>query len=220
MIVFKKEAMTLKGVLSLLALVLTTFVYAQQDPAAREVLDAMSNKYRKVPAFTADFTYILENPQEGLNEQFAGKITVKGAKFKLELEGQEIINDGETVWTYLGEVNEVTINTYSPDDAEINLNNIFDLYKTGYKYMMVDDMTTATKKTVDLVPDDKNLNYFKIRMDITSAGNNLNSFKIFDKSGNRYTYAITKFTEQPTLSDKVFVFDIAAHKGIEVIDFR
>lgn len=206
--------------LSLLALAFSTFVYAQQDPAAREILDAMSNKYRKVPAFTADFTYTLENPQENLNEAFQGKITVKGLKYKLALEGQEIINDGETVWTYLAEVNEVTINTFSPGDAEINLNNIFDLYKTGYKYLLVDELTNATIKTVDLVPDDKNLNYFKIRMEIANAGSALNSFKIFDKTGNRYTYTINKFSEQPSLQDKEFTFDVAAHKGVEVIDFR
>ncbi len=211
--------MKLKGALSLLAMVFVTFVYAQQDPAAREILDAMSNKYRNVAAFTADFTYTLENPQENLNEAFKGNITVKGTKFKLGLEEQEIINDGTDVWTYLKEVNEVTINTYSPDDAEINLNNIFDLYKTGYKYLVVDDMTTAAVKTVDLVPDDKNLNYFKIRMSI-SANNALNSFKIFDKSGNRYTYSINKFTERPSLTDQEFVFDMAAHAGVEVIDFR
>lgn len=203
----------------MLAMVFVTFVYAQQDPAAREILDAMSNKYRNVAAFTADFTYTLENPQENLNEAFKGNITVKGTKFKLGLEEQEIINDGTDVWTYLKEVNEVTINTYSPDDAEINLNNIFDLYKTGYKYLVVDDMTTAAVKTVDLVPDDKNLNYFKIRMSI-SANNALNSFKIFDKSGNRYTYSINKFTERPSLTDQEFVFDMAAHAGVEVIDFR
>lgn len=212
--------MKLKVALSLLALAFSTFVYAQQDPAAREILDAMSNKYRKVPAFTADFTYTLENPQENLNEAFQGKITVKGLKYKLALEGQEIINDGETVWTYLAEVNEVTINTFSPGDAEINLNNIFDLYKTGYKYLLVDELTNATIKTVDLVPDDKNLNYFKIRMEIANAGSALNSFKIFDKTGNRYTYTINKFAEQPSLQDKEFTFDVAAHKGVEVIDFR
>lgn len=220
MIRYKKDTMKLKVALSLLALAFSTGVYAQQDPAAREILDAMSNKYRKVPAFTADFTYTLENPQEDLNEAFQGKITVKGLKYKLELEGQEIINDGETVWTYLAEVNEVTINTFSPGDAEINLNNIFDIYKTGYKYLVVDELTNANVKTVDLVPDDKNLNYFKIRMEIANAGNALNSFKIFDKTGNRYTYSINKFAEQPSLQDKVFTFDVAAHKGVEVIDFR
>ena len=220
MIRYKKETMKLIVALSLLALAFSTFVYAQQDPAAREILDAMSNKYRKVPAFTADFTYTLENPQENLNEAFQGKITVKGLKYKLALEGQEIINDGETVWTYLAEVNEVTINTFSPGDAEINLNNIFDLYKTGYKYLLVDELTNATIKTVDLVPDDKNLNYFKIRMEIANAGSALNSFKIFDKTGNRYTYTINKFSEQPSLQDKEFTFDVAAHKGVEVIDFR
>lgn len=198
---------------------MSMIVFAQQDQVARGTLDAMSNKYRKVPAFSANFTYKLENPQESLNEDFNGKITVKGIKYKLELDGQEIINDGKTVWTFLKEVNEVTINNYDPADSEINLNNIFDLYKTGYKYLTVEEAGSAFN-VVDLVPENKNLNYFKIRMEITKTGNNLNSFKIFDKSGNRYTYLITNFAEQASLDDKTFVFDMNAHKGVEVIDFR
>ncbi len=213
--------MKLKATLGAIALVVSaTIAMAQQDQAARDILDAMSNKYRAIPAFSADFTYTLENAQESLNEEFKGKITVKGVKYRLDLEGQEIINDGTSIWTYLGEVNEVTINNYDPSESEINLNNIFDLYKTGYKYLVVNEMNTPANNVVDLVPEDKNLNYFKIRMEITKGSNDLKSFKIFDKSGNRYTYAINSFKEHASLDDKLFVFDMNAHKGVEVIDFR
>lgn len=217
--------MKLKAILSTTAVSLMFFMdsaqaIAQQDPAARDVLDAMSSKYREIPAFSADFTYALENQQESLNEQFNGKITVKGIKYRLDLEGQEVINDGNSIWTYLAEANEVTINTYNPEESEINLNNIFDLYKSGYKYLLVNELSTPTTHVVDLVPEDKNLNYFKIRMEISKNGNDLKSFKIFDKSGNRYTYSIDSFKEHTTLDDKVFAFDIASHKGVEVIDFR
>lgn len=212
--------MKLKAILATAALGLSLIVNAQQDQAARDILDVMSNKYRKIPAFSADFTYALENQQESLNEQFEGKITVKGVKYRLDLEGQEIINDGKSIWTYLAEVNEVTINNYNPEESEINLNNIFDLYKTGYKYLLVSELNTPSTNVVDLVPEDKNLNYFKIRMEIDKSTNSLKSFKIFDKSGNRYTYIIKQFQEHANLDDKLFVFDMNAHKGVEVIDFR
>lgn len=205
---------------SLMLFMISAQAIAQQDQAARDVLDAMSSKYREIPAFSADFTYALENQQESLNEQFNGKITVKGIRYRLDLEGQEVINDGNSIWTYLAEANEVTINTYNPEESEINLNNIFDLYKSGYKYLLMNELSTPTTHVVDLVPEDKNLNYFKIRMEISKNGNELKSFKIFDKSGNRYTYSIDSFKEHTELDDKVFAFDMAAHKGVEVIDFR
>ena len=60
----------------------------------------MSNKYQKIPAFTADFSYIMENDEEGIDEQFDGKSTVKADKYILEMSGQEILNDGVSVYTY------------------------------------------------------------------------------------------------------------------------
>ena len=47
--------------------------FAQQDPKAREILDAMSSKYQKMGAFKSDFTYTMENPSEEINEDFKGK---------------------------------------------------------------------------------------------------------------------------------------------------
>ena len=103
--------MKLKATLGVIAVMISGMAMAQQDQAARDILDAMSNKYRTIPAFSADFTYTLENAQESLNEAFKGKITVKGVKYRLELEGQEIINDGTSIWTYLGEVNQKLTST-------------------------------------------------------------------------------------------------------------
>ena len=100
----------MKRTLSILCLLIgTVSVQAQQDEAARAILDAMSDKYQAMAAFTTDFEYILENPSEDLTETFEGKVSVKGEMYRLTMEGQEIINNGETVWTYMEELNEVNI---------------------------------------------------------------------------------------------------------------
>ncbi len=90
-------------------------VLAQKDPKALEVLNAMSDKYKSIPAYKANFEYTLNNANEGVNENMQGEIVVKGEKFRLKLGGQEIINNGQTVWTYLAEANEVNIDNYKVD---------------------------------------------------------------------------------------------------------
>lgn len=56
----------------------------------------------------------MESPTAGINETSEGEIIVQGPKFNLKLSGQEIINNGTTVWTYLKESNEVNITNYEP----------------------------------------------------------------------------------------------------------
>ncbi|MFO0506641.1 MAG: LolA family protein, partial [Chryseotalea sp.] len=97
-----------------LFLLFANVVLAQYDAKALETLDAMSKKYKAIPAFEAAITSTMTNEVEGIKEEFKGKITVKGNKFRLVLEDQEIINNGVTVWTYLPAAKEVNIDNYDP----------------------------------------------------------------------------------------------------------
>ena len=214
----------MKTILLISALVigLIQCVLGQYDPKAREVLDAMSNKYQSIPSFKASITHTLENQQENLNEEFSGDITVKGDMYRLDMGGQEVINNGVTLWTYLEDVNEVNIADYDPEDEELSPSKIYDLYKTGYKYTLIVELPNQgdSYDIVDLIPEDKDNQFFKIRMVISKKEHTLKSWKMFDKTGNVYTYQITDFNPNLEISDSFFVFDASAYEGVEVIDFR
>ena len=101
----------MKKVIILVALVCVGManVFAQYDPEARTILDGMSDKIRSINAYSADISNSLINEADGINDKFEGKIVVQSDKYRLELEEQEVINNGTTVWTYLPDVNEVNI---------------------------------------------------------------------------------------------------------------
>lgn len=204
----------------ILSLSSISLVSAQRDQQALEVLDAMSNKYRKMKGFTSKFTYRLENPSENINDSFDGSISISGEKYFLDLGSQQIINNGETMWTYLPEAQEVNISDYEPEEETLSLNNIFDVYKEGYKYIMNVDFTNANINAVDLIPDDKESEFFKIRMFIDARSYVLKEFMIFEKSGNRYSYRINVFSEKDAFAPGTFSFDPSTHPEVEVIDFR
>ena len=147
---------------------------------------------------------------------------VKGEKFRLSLDDQEIINDGTTVWTYLPSAKEVNIDNYDPDSDDINPIKIFDIYKKGFKYLYLADKTEAgvVLEEVDLVPEKKDAQYFKIKMMIVKKDKSIQSWTMFDKSGNRYKYTITKFTPNIKVEDALFTFDPKKYPGVEVIDLR
>jgi outer membrane lipoprotein-sorting protein len=204
------------------ALLLVRVAVAQYDPKALEILDAMSKKYKAITSFEADISYTLSNDVDHINEQFKGKIVVKGDKFKLSLPEQEVINNGTTLWTYLPDAKEVNIDNYDPSSEDINPSKIYEIYKKGFKYLYLKEEMEdgALCEVVDLVPEKKDAQYFKIRMSIVKKDHSIKSWTMFDKSGNRYKYAITKFTPNVKVEDSFFTFDPKQHPGIDVIDLR
>lgn len=211
----KKISLTL----ILLGTVLTSSL-AQKDPAAKAILDAMSQKYKNTASFKANFSYTMDNPEEDISEGFEGSVIVKGQMYRLYMGGQEIMFDGENIWTYLKEDKEVTVTPYEEDGDEISLSNIFDLYKDGYKYLYLESRDKGKTDVIDLVPEDLSKSFFKIRMEIAAADRSLKSFMIFDKSASKYVYTIKSYKQDSTIKDSDFSFDTEANPDVEVIDFR
>lgn len=210
------------GILITTILLVANYAWAQKDPKALEILDAMSARYQNTPSFSASLVYKLENPQERLNETFKGEITVMGSMYRLKIGEQEIINNGETIWTYLKEVNEVNVDNYYPEDDPMAPAKIYTVYREGYKYAFVEEkkMKGRIVQIVDLVPDNKDEQFFKITLTIDKEDKTLVNYKVFDKNGNRYYWQISDFHPNLNIAANHFQFDPANYKGVEVIDLR
>jgi outer membrane lipoprotein-sorting protein len=57
-------------------------------------------------------------------------------------------------------------------------------------------------------------------MMISKKDKSIHSWTMFDRSGNRYRYSITKFTPNIKLDDAFFTFDVKKYPGVEVNDLR
>lgn len=195
---------------------------AQYDPKALEILEAMSKKYRAIPSFEANFSVTLTNEVDKVNDEFKGKMTVKGDMYKLSLPEQEVVNNGTTQWTYLPDAKEVNIDNIDPNSDDLSPTKFYDIYKKGYKYIYLEDKMEGGVmcEVVDLVPEKKDAQYYKVRMNIIKKDKSIQSWTMFDKSGNRYRYLITKFNPGAKVEDSFFTFDVKKYPGIEVIDLR
>jgi outer membrane lipoprotein-sorting protein len=140
----------------------------------------------------------------------------------LVLEDQEIINNGVTVWTYLPAAKEVNIDNYDPSSEEINPSKIYEAYKKGFKYVYLSDKTESgvVCEEIDLVPEKKDAQFFKIKMMIGKKDKSIQSWTMFDRNGNKYKYTITKFTPNSSITDAFFTFDPKKYPGVDVIDLR
>ena len=127
-----------------------------------------------------------------------------------------------TVWTYLPAAKEVNIDNYDATSEDINPSKIYEIYKKGYKYLLVGEKTEGgvACEEIDLVPEKKDAQFFKIKMIIGKKDRSIQSWTMFDKSGNKYKYTISKFAPNVTVADALFTFDTKKYPGVEVIDLR
>src|SRR5688500_4661755 len=211
-----------KSFLAVIFLVLVKVTFAQYDPKALEILEAMGEKYKSIPSYEANFAWTLTNDVENIKEEFKGKLTVKDEKYRISLPEQEVINNGVTVWTYLPEVKEVNIDNYDKNSGDINPLKIYEIYQKDFKYLYIQEKTEGgvVCEEIDLVPEKKDSQYFKIKLFIKKKDKVIQSLTMFDKGGNRYKYTITKFAANSDVPDTYFSFDAKKHPGVEVIDLR
>lgn len=213
----------MKKITTIALLILTTLgVFAQGDKKAKDILSGVSSKYRSYKSMKADFSYTLENPTAKIKETQAGTIILSGAKYRLAIAGQEVICDGKTIWTYMKEAKEVQVNSVDPAEGGIKPNEIFTMYEKGFLYKYVDEKKVGGKvqQNIELTPTDKTKNFFKIKLTVDKASKQIVKSVIFEKTGNRYTYAIKEFMPNFAINAGTFMFDAKKYPGVEVVDLR
>jgi len=201
---------------------LTLPAAAQQDPKASKILDAVSAKYTALQSFQASFTQTLENPAAKLRQNITGEVLVSGQKYHLTASGQEVINDGKTTWTYLKNENEVNVSESDPTNQDMSPTQMYSMYKKGYKYQLLKPVKEggATYDQIELTPDNKTNDVFKVQLLVSQADKSVRSVKTYKKNGTRTTFMLKNFKANVPVTASTFAFDKAAHKGVKVVDLR
>jgi len=214
----------MKKITSILCLLLfTTSIFTQDiDNKSKAILDNLSAKTKAYNTLYIEFQYKMENKTEGINETIDGVLRMKKDKYTLSFGEQIIVCDGETVWTYLKDLNEVHIGTNEEDiEGAISPQNIFSLYESGHRSKYMREGTIEGKKVhvIELVPIEPQ-SYHKVRLNIDKETNMLVSAIVFDRNQNTFAYEIKKHTPNTPMADDIFKFNTSKYQGIEIIDLR
>jgi outer membrane lipoprotein carrier protein len=199
----------------------STLLFAQSDPKAKVVLDNALKNYKTFTSLNAKFTQTIETPG-AKNIVNNGQVYIKGDKYKVVLADQIIFCDQKTVWTYLKDINEVQINDYEPSNDEITPTNIYTIYQTDFFYALggIENALGTSCQIVDLTPKKKEKPYFKVRIWLDKKTQIVKQFKIFDKNGSRYNYAVTNINTNAGLQDAFFKFNAKDFPGVHIEDLR
>jgi outer membrane lipoprotein carrier protein len=204
-------------------LIMSSLVMAQKDKKATAILDEMSKKYQTMKSFSAAFTYGVEGANAKLTESYKGDVTVKGAKFKLKMAGQEVFANGKDMYSYVKETNECSVTGFDPNEMDaLSPTKIYSIYKKGYKYVFLEEVKEGSQfyEVVELSPEDKSSKVAKVQIKVNKNDKSVKSWKVWDKSGKRTVFRVDKFMPNSPADDQLFTFDKKKYPGVEVVDLR
>jgi outer membrane lipoprotein-sorting protein len=216
-------------ILMALFLGISTSLMAQKDDRAKVILDNMAKNFDAKKAYEAKIRQEVVSTVQGKTlDDIVATVLIFGDRYKIDAGSQVIYNDGQTIWTWLKDVDEVNVDNVSDDgdDALMTPSKIFELYQDQFKYLYLGDKLIDGKKhyIVDLSPENPQNNkydFYKVTLYIDQSNNMLNKWELFEKgNAKQYNYSIESFTNDLKVSDKDFRFDENANSDVEVIDFR
>ncbi|MFU8843350.1 MAG: LolA family protein [Bacteroidales bacterium] len=204
-----------------LSLSLSAQEIGKGDRKSNEILERLTQKTEAYQTIRAEFAYKMENVEAGVNEQTEGVLLVKGNKYRLDIAGQTVISDGITLWTYIADANEVQINSADESEESISPNKLLSSYTKDYrsKFIAEDFLYGTAVNIIDLTPE-TGKSFYKVRLIIDKAKDQLKDVTIFEKNGSTFSYVIKKFETNVDADDRMFTFNKSDFPGVEIIDMR
>ncbi len=181
------------------------------------IKDVQAN-YSKIDNFVIDFNQIISSSAIEGRQQLKGKLYYsKTNRYRLEINGQLIVCDGQVIYNYSKNSKRVVItnfeeNFFSPQKLLVDLPEYSKIEYKGeenlnnqkvYKFLFFPERSNPEFKQMMLwIGEDKII--YKIQTE--------------DWAGNKYSFVIEKFLLNQPLKSELFKFKIPA--GVKVVDLR
>ncbi|NOY50933.1 MAG: outer membrane lipoprotein carrier protein LolA [Chlorobi bacterium] len=211
----------MKKLVIVLALLSAIPMFGQSNKEAEKLVKEVINKLSSYDNFMADLSYTMINNEMNINEKKIGKIFVSGDKYRVEMDGQIIISDGESIWTYLVDSEEVMMSNAADSEDDLSPTKILTTYDDNYKSSFDNDKKykNSNIKKIDLkANEDKG--FQQLSLVINDKDLSLESFSIYDMNGSVFTYHIIDLKPNLELPADTFTFDRSKYPDVELIDMR
>lgn len=207
----------MKKLYVVLALVLGFMAgHAQNDPAAKKILDGVSAKIKTFKGITANFSYTTKDKKGVQRGSVKGLINIKGQQYFIKQGSTEIYSNGAKSWNYNGETNEVTESDVDDDSKTLSPQNLLsNFYDKDFTYKLTS--SAGAYNQIDMVPTDKRKNFKQVTVFVDKAKNLITKAKVVDKTDNVIEFSLSSINTSAVLPDSKFVFDKSKHPGVEVV---
>ena len=106
------------------------------------------------------------------------------------------------------------------DEESVNPKKLMTIWETGFKnqYVKEEKLNNEAVHVINLYPKNAaKADYHTITLYISKASVELKKAIMKAKNGTTMTYSLSKFTQNPTVEDTKFVFDLKKYPGYTVV---
>lgn len=193
------------------------------DPKAKAILDEVKAKYEGYKSLQTDFTLEITGEIEETQE---GRVSLMGERYRVEMENQNIISNGNTVWFHLKNNNEVQINNPDPEGkngflSPADMLKVYDqnlIY--GLKDMVEEDGQVVYHIEFKPRERDEEADFFKLRVSVAKGTYEMTKVIAFSQDGTQYTLSFNNIEPNVNFDEKIFTFDPSKHADIYIEDLR
>jgi len=204
-------------IVSLFILGFSICLSAQNDLAAKKIIETFGSKVKASKGIVASFALNSFTSKGRSAGTKLLSLSMQGDKYVLVQAKTEIICDGISVYNFDG---NKTITKSSVEEGSQTLSPQMLLagsYEKDFSYKLVS--STGAFNEIEMYPIDKRKNFQKVNLFFNKSKNTLVKARILDKSNNITELKVNKINLSANLSDKIFVFNKAKYpKDVEVLD--
>jgi len=194
---------------------------AMAGDTAQDVLERVHARYEQVNDAEVRFTQKVKFALAKLEQEVTGTLQFKKTnKYRVEFEGQLVVTNGEAVWSYSAQNNQVLIDRFKLDDRSMSPERILSAAPEDYAATLVTREKGAHGDVIvlKLTPRDQGSVVKSMKLWVQESDWLIHKVEIQDQHGKETTYQVLSFKTNIGLPDSRFVYQIPA--GVEVVDLR
>lgn len=202
---------------SILLFVFLSFSQAQNDPAAKKVIDDFGSKVKASKGITATFTLKSFSSKGKSNGTKILSLSMRGEKYLLKQGKTEIICDGKNVYNFDG-AKTITKSAVEENSQTLSPQKLLaGSYDKDFSYKLINSKGNFNE--IEMIPLDKRKNFQKVTLFFNKKTSVLAKASILDKSNNITELGVSNINLNVKLADDLFLFVRSNYpKDAELLD--
>ena len=212
--------MKLRFLLVLFALVLDAGRLSAGD-SAEDVLERVRKSYDRIDDAEVRFTQRVKFSLARIEQEVSGTLFFKKEnKYRVEFEGQTVVTDGETVWSYSVANNQVLIDLFKLDERSISPERILTAAPEDFFPSIVgrEKIARADVTVLKMAPQKAAMAVKSMKLWVSESDWLIRKVEIVDLHGKETVYIVNSIKTNAGVPDARFVFQ--PPDGVEVVDLR
>ncbi len=206
---------------SALVALLVSVHRASGDDDADAIIAKVQKKYESVQDASVAFVRHVQFGAMKAEQEFKGTLLMKrGNKYRIEMEDQTIVTDGQSVWSFNKVNRQVLIDRYKDDPNALSPDRVLVNVPERYTATLLGTENVGDRETsvLKLIPRSGKSSTQWMKVWVDRDDWLMRRIQVLDVSENLTTYDVTAISLNPGIADSVFQFN--APPGVDVIDLR